>query len=654
MSYMHNQMQAARDDVREIQEKVSEGRREFFKQVGQGAVATAMATTAMHLGTRDVMKPVVDTAAAAADAHGGWKNLFALKPNYLYMNIGTTGSTPAKILDQYENWFYQNAWECQAYVSTSSYCLEQATGYGANPSELIMSFTTTDGMLKTLAGVKWPYGEGSVQAKVITTNMEHSGGLGPLYSQVNKNNVKSPGYKIMWVDKFTGEVLSEATEETLGAAPNANAVPAVIGGEMIQTPTGIRKNDKVGLPGPNDVIAAGMHPDEVYYQQIIKPELDAALEQVGGKAFMLMFSSPPYLTGIRYPEKQMCKWAEQKGIISSIDAAHLTGMININLHDMGVDLFAGSGHKWQCGPGQTGVAYIRNGKKGQEAWTFSNRTGTAPAYQNERDTPLFWCYNDTFRMSKYTDAAGTNLRAMVNGMRRPTDNVGSLIQSVGNNNIQMNRALYECMDLWQTIGRANIDNYVCTIAQYLRWNLSIANWANGVDKTGNSNALYAIGPEFRKVDNGAGNTRWEDVYHPIHDAANFPVYARCGLTGWNPFYFATGNKATGVPDFNTVLSATDRAKMSTNCSALLTYMNARHGMFVRNTSCPTLLRFQEPATDVLYSANATAARGATNHSHPLRLSTHLFHDVADMDYFLDKWATDVDMQAMLELNGYGE
>lgn len=631
MSYLHNQMQTAHDDVREIQEKVVESRREFFKQVGQGAVATAMATTAMHMGTRDVMKPVVDTASAAADAHGGWKNLFSLKPDYLYMNIGTTGSTPTAVLDQYENWFYQVAWDCSAYKSSADYCIDQADKFGANPSELIMSFTTTDGMLKTLAGIKWPYGEGSVQANVITTNMEHGGGLGPLYSQVNKNNVRTPGYKIMWINRKTGEILSEATDGTLAAAPSSDAdvIPAVIGGEMIQTPTGIRVNDQIGLPSPNEIAASGMHPDEYYYTKLIKPELDKALEQLGGKAFLLMFSSPPYLTGVRYPEKQMCKWAEKKGIISSIDAAHLTGMININLHDMGVDLFAGSGHKWQCGPGQSGIAYIRNGKKGEETWTFNSRTGTAKAYQNERDTPLFWCYNDTFRMSKYSDAAGKTLRAMVNGVRRPTDNVGSLVQAIGNNNIQMTRALYECMDLWSTIGRQNIDDYVCTIAQYLRYNLA------------NIAPIQALGTEFRKVDNGAGNTNWADVYHPVKDKDQFPVYARCGLTGWNPFYFAGK-----TPDFNTPLSATERAVQSTNCSTLMTYLDTRFGIKVRNTSCPNLLRVPG---NTLFSANATALRGATNHSHPLRLSTHLFHDVADMDYFVQA-VQDADAQSMMKLS----
>ena len=75
----------------------------------------------------------------------------------------------------------------------------------------------------------------------------------------------------------------------------------------------------------------------------------------------LLFSSPIYLTGARLPAKRLCKWAARKGIISIVDGAHLPGMVALDLHDMGCDFFSGSGHKWQCGPGQTGFMYIRNG-----------------------------------------------------------------------------------------------------------------------------------------------------------------------------------------------------------------------------------------------------------------------------------------------------
>lgn len=653
MSYTHNALQVARDDIAEIQEKVVEGRREFFKQVGQGAVATAIATAGLHMGVRDAIKPMVQDAAAdiVTPASGGWKNLFSLKPNYLYMNIGTTGSTPTQVIDKYEQWFYENAWECKAYVSTNDYCIDVAAGFGANPSEYIQSFTTTDGMIKTLSGLAWPWKPNSKAANVITSNMEHSGGLGPLYCQINKYNVNMPQYDLMWVNRLTGEKIESKDTKT---APSPDAVPAVAGGAMFQTPTGVRKNEleKIGLPMPTQI--GSKHPDDVYFAEL-KPELDNALKAVGGEAQVLMFSSPPYLEGIRYPEKQMCQWAAKNNMTSSIDGAHLTGMININLHDMGVDMFAGSGHKWQCGPGQTGVAYIRNGKKGDEKWTFNNNaglpvSGTAPEYTNGTKLPLFWAMNDTFRMSLYSNWQGTVRRPMVNGWRNPKDNVGQLVQSIGNNNIQMNRALYEVVKLWNTIGRQNIDDYVCTLAQYFRMNLANATWANGANKGDAANSLYALGTEIRKVNVPSGSIGWSDVWNPVTDRDRFPVYARCGLTAWVPYYFTSGTGATSAPDFDQVLSNGDSAKQSKASSAILAYMNSRYGIFTRNTSCPAMMRFLNPTDKgIKLSANATAQKGVTNHCIPFRWSTHLFHNTGDIDSVIKMWNEDKDLQGMVNL-----
>ncbi|MCK7495858.1 MAG: aminotransferase class V-fold PLP-dependent enzyme [Comamonadaceae bacterium] len=74
----------------------------------------------------------------------------------------------------------------------------------------------------------------------------------------------------------------------------------------------------------------------------------------------IVFSSPPFLTGIRLPEKPLCQWAASQGLISVIDGAHGPGMLALNFHDIGCDFYAGAGHKWQCGPGQTGILYVRN------------------------------------------------------------------------------------------------------------------------------------------------------------------------------------------------------------------------------------------------------------------------------------------------------
>ena len=59
------------------------------------------------------------------------------------------------------------------------------------------------------------------------------------------------------------------------------------------------------------------------------------------------------------PVKELCALAQQHGIITLIDGAHAPGMIDFNLHDLGCDFYAGSLHKWLCGPPGTGVLYIR-------------------------------------------------------------------------------------------------------------------------------------------------------------------------------------------------------------------------------------------------------------------------------------------------------
>lgn len=674
MSYTHNDQQNARDDILALQDKVSEGRREFFKQIGQGAVATAVATTAMHMGVRPYMKPTVSAASAdpVTGAVGGWKNMFSLKPNYLYMNIGTTGSTPTAILDKYEQWYYDVAWKCDAYNSTVDYCIDAVAGgqFGCNPSEFVMSFTTTDGMMKTMEGQDWKAGD-----KLMITNMEHGGGLGPMYSMINRYGVKNPELRVVWVDKNTGAKLADQS--------GASGIPAVAPYAMILAPTGVRKDatETLGYPLPTQLQAAGGSPDDYIYNTYFKGQQQRVMSDLGAGISGMMFSSPPYLTGVRMPEEQMCKFTAENGIRSTLDAAHLTGMINIDLHKMGVDFFAGSGHKWQCGPGQTGIAYIRNGVgASSKSWKFNNsagvaRSGSTPSGYGSGDwaMPKYWPWNDSFRNSQYMVSPSavtptTPTRQFWNGTRDAAQNAGGAMQSIGNNSIPMNRALYECVKLWNTIGRPAIEDYVVTLAQYLRF-LTATNAVLNADG-GAGAALYAHVQDFRKAaatNKGGDALTWADVWTPGADGnANMPVWTKCGLTGWNPTYFAEGRG----PDYNRPLSPSERSAQSTRTSAIIAYLNATHGMYTRNTAVPHQMRFVNPGTyvdnftsdagkpisingkvnsAVILSANANAGFGKQNNSQPFRLSTHLFHNVADIDAFNDMWKNDANAVAMLKL-----
>ena len=272
----------------------------------------------------------------------------------------------------------------------------------------------------------------------------------------------------------------------------------------------------------------------------------------------IMFSSPPYLTGIRLPERLLCEWAASQGIVSIIDGAHGPGMLNLNFQEMGVDFYAGSGHKWQCGPGGTGILYVRNQSSG---------TG----YTNNTPLPAFW---PTF--GGYSANPGATLNG---GIRDPNDNVGSQMMSRGHGNLTAQQAITECCQMWDAWGRQNIENYIVALAQYLRSEIS-AIWGQ------------------------------QTLCTPYD--ASIPNHARVALTSFNPF--------SPNYDYNADLSAAEATQQATDSGNAVTALREQRRIVVRNVSTPHSLR----------SNPALNASGPTN-SRPLRISTHLFHNVNDVD-----------------------
>jgi selenocysteine lyase/cysteine desulfurase len=75
-------------------------------------------------------------------------------------------------------------------------------------------------------------------------------------------------------------------------------------------------------------------------------------KKITNKTKAILFSHITYKTGARLPAKAICKLARENGLISIVDGAHCTGMIELNFRDIGCDFYCASGHKWQCGPGE--------------------------------------------------------------------------------------------------------------------------------------------------------------------------------------------------------------------------------------------------------------------------------------------------------------
>ena len=74
---------------------------------------------------------------------------------------------------------------------------------------------------------------------------------------------------------------------------------------------------------------------------------------------VMTFCHINYTNGLRMPVKELCDLARQHGIMTLVDGAHAPGMLIFDLHELGCDFYAGSLHKWLCGPPGTGVLYLR-------------------------------------------------------------------------------------------------------------------------------------------------------------------------------------------------------------------------------------------------------------------------------------------------------
>ncbi|GAA0878648.1 aminotransferase class V-fold PLP-dependent enzyme [Algoriphagus jejuensis] len=64
-------------------------------------------------------------------------------------------------------------------------------------------------------------------------------------------------------------------------------------------------------------------------------------------------------TGLVFPIKEISEFARSKDIVTAIDGAHGAGIFDLDLKQLGCDLYAGCCHKWLLGPSGTAFLYVR-------------------------------------------------------------------------------------------------------------------------------------------------------------------------------------------------------------------------------------------------------------------------------------------------------
>ncbi|WP_108945401.1 aminotransferase class V-fold PLP-dependent enzyme [Shewanella halifaxensis] len=315
-----------------INNPLQDSQRRRFLKTTTGLAVTAAGASLLPVSAQASATEFNEPLTGRRSEHGFWNKVrkeFILNKRTTYMNIGTAGTMPKRVLQDYHHANEQisiNPWNSN--IPTLDYAKKIAPSFGADPHELVLCRNTTDGLCTIINGLQLEYGD-----IILTTNHEHHGVTTPL----------------------------KHVAERYGAEVIELALPVYTPGNDVSV---------------NDFVQV----------------FSDAVNLYGNRVRLMVFSHVTFTTGTTLPVKQICKKvAIPNGIATIVDGAHTPGMFNLNFHDIDCDFYSGAGHKWQCGPGATGFLYVRdNASRLFEFWSdratplwFINTSSTAEAVQTK-------------------------------------------------------------------------------------------------------------------------------------------------------------------------------------------------------------------------------------------------------------------------------
>jgi isopenicillin-N epimerase len=112
---------------------------------------------------------------------------------------------------------------------------------------------------------------------------------------------------------------------------------------------------------------------------------------------VIFFSHITTVTGVVLPAKELCALARSKNILSAVDGAHVIGMMRLNLHDIGCDMYSSSPHKWLQATKGSGFLYVRDALVDRMWNTIATEGWDEPELRAERfqrigssNVPALW------------------------------------------------------------------------------------------------------------------------------------------------------------------------------------------------------------------------------------------------------------------------
>lgn len=116
------------------------------------------------------------------------------------------------------------------------------------------------------------------------------------------------------------------------------------------------------------------------------------------KTKVLAFTHVTSTFGTRFPAKELCRMARERGILTLVDGAQTFGFLELDVKEMGCDFFTSSSHKWLMGPKEAGVLYLRSEAQSKlwpsEVGVFAGKVGASKIHEalGQRDDPCLMAF----------------------------------------------------------------------------------------------------------------------------------------------------------------------------------------------------------------------------------------------------------------------
>jgi selenocysteine lyase/cysteine desulfurase len=156
--------------------------------------------------------------------------------------------------------------------------------------------------------------------------------------------------------------------------------------------------------------------------------VDAFRKAITPRTKIIAVAHTIFITGLITPLKELSDLAHKNGLLILADSAHGIGMMDLKLHDWGVDFYASSPYKWLGAPPEAGFFYVRKDVQ-DKLWPTIGFSG--------------W---DTYKTAKRFETFSQRADALVMG-------------------------LGEALNFQTVIGKSRIERRVKSLASYLKSSL---------------------------------------------------------------------------------------------------------------------------------------------------------------------------------------